>query len=116
MKYKRPLHGCTVGISISPSDDAARLGFDNAEINRGVVLISEALLGAGARLAFGHDWRPGGVMEAVTGVAVRYFDPPMAPVADMSEMLPPIINLIAPPDSPYLAGKDLEDYKLSLRL
>jgi hypothetical protein len=88
-----------VGISTSESDELESLGFDRFELNRTVIRLSEALLGAGARLAFGHDWRPGGVMEAVAALAVRYFDP--NPV-NGGPPPAPILNRVAPPDEPFL--------------
>ena len=99
MILERSLTGCIVGISTSESEELESLGFDHFEVNRTVIRLSEALLGAGARLAFGHDWRPGGVMEAVAALAVRYLNvnplnsrPPQAP----------ILNRVAPPDIPFL--------------
>jgi SLOG cluster2 len=96
---ERPLAGCIVGISTSESEELESLGFDRFEVNRAVIRLSEALLGAGARLAFGHDWRPGGVMEAVAALAVRYFD--LNPV-NSGPPPPPILNRVAPPDVPFL--------------
>ncbi len=101
MKSK-PLSGCVVGISISESEEMERLGFDRREMNRCVVRLSELLLAAGARLAFGHDWRPGGVMEAVAALAVRYFN-----VRRNDEGRPlseaPIINRVEWTRQPFLA-------------
>lgn len=96
---ERPLAGCIVGISTSESDELESLGFDRFELNRTIIRLSEALLGAGARLAFGHDWRPGGVMEAVAALAVRYFD-----VSQENAVVPPapILNRVAPSDVPFL--------------
>lgn len=99
MILERPLAGCIVGISTSESDELQALGFDRFEVNRTVIRLSEALLGAGSRLAFGHDWRPGGVMEAVAALAVRYINvPPM----DSGPPQAPILNRVAPPDVPFL--------------
>src|SRR4030088_181367 len=102
MKPERPLADCVVGISISESEEMVQLGFDRSEVNRCVVRLSESLLGAGARLAFGHDWRPGGVMEAVAALAVRYSS--LAGDADgrLSERPAPSVSLVAPPDVPFL--------------
>ena len=61
-----------LGISISASEDTAGLGLDTHEVNRAVLQISEAVLGQGARVAFGHDWRPDGVMETVLTFAMGY--------------------------------------------
>jgi hypothetical protein len=102
MTTHRPLTDCVVGFSISESEDMERLGFDRSEMNRCVVRLSESLLAAGARLAFGHDWRPGGVMVAVAALAVRYFH--LGPdAAGESKAKAPIINRVAWPDLPFLA-------------
>ena len=93
------LDKCIVGISTSESDELVSLGFDRFELNRTVIRLSEALLGAGARLAFGHDWRPGGVMEAVAALAVRYFE---VNRIDAGPPPRPILNRVAPPDIPFL--------------
>jgi hypothetical protein len=69
---KRPLEGLAVGISISVGEDSVRHGFSEEEANRNVVRLCDALLSRGARLVFGHDWRPGGVMSAVARLAVAY--------------------------------------------
>jgi SLOG-like protein len=98
---ERPLAGCVAGISISETRDMERLGFARSDMNRCVVRVSEALLAAGARLAFGHDWRPGGVMMAVAALAVRYFRLGEMPGENSSE-LAPILNRVAPPDVPFL--------------
>ena len=102
MTTHRPLTDCVVGFSISESEDMERLGFDRSEMNRCVVRLSESLLAVGARLAFGHDWRPGGVMVAVAALAVRYFH--LGPdAAGKSKAKAPIINRVAWPDLPFLA-------------
>lgn len=102
MTTHRPLTDCVVGFSISESEGMERLGFDRSEMNRCVVRLSESLLAVGARLAFGHDWRPGGVMVAVAALAVRYFR--LGPdAAGKSKAKAPIINRVAWPDRPFLA-------------
>jgi len=104
----KPLAGCVVGISISESEEMERLGFDRREMNRCVVRLSESLLAAGARLAFGHDWRPGGVMEAVAALAVRYFkvrrDDEGRPLSEA-----PIINRVEWMRQPFLAEVQRRD-------
>jgi hypothetical protein len=102
MKDERPLAGCVVGISISETEEMDRLGFDRSEMNRCVVRLSESLLGAGARLAFGHDWRPGGVMVAVAALAVRYFRL-RHDLAGDSHAQAPIINRVPWPNVPFLS-------------
>jgi hypothetical protein len=69
---KRPLEGLAVGISISVGEDSVQHGSSEEEVNHSVVRLSDALLSRGARLVFGHDWRPSGVMSAVARLAVAY--------------------------------------------
>lgn len=69
---RRPLHGLVIGISISNSADLAEWGYTTADVNRATVRLSEALLAAGARLVFGHDWRPDGIMDAICRLAIQY--------------------------------------------
>jgi hypothetical protein len=69
---ERPLEGIAVGISIAYGEDSASRAFTQEEMNSSVVRLADALLSAGARLVFGHDWRPNGVMAAVADLAVRY--------------------------------------------
>ena len=68
----RPLHGLVVGISVSESENIAEWGYTPADVNRVTVRLSEALLAAGARLMFGHDWRPDGIMDVLCRLAVKY--------------------------------------------
>ena len=113
MTTHRPLTDCVVGFSISESEDMERLGFDRSEMNRCVVRLSESLLAVGARLAFGHDWRPGGVMVAVAALAVRYFH--LGPgAAGESKPKAPIINRVAWPDLPFLAPAETSNPDASL--
>jgi len=96
-----PLTGCSVGISISESEDTLGASFDSHEVNRCVCLLAETLLGNGARLVFGHDWRPDGVMMAVADFALRYA-PPGSRSPSESPSSPLIVNRLAPPDKPFL--------------
>jgi len=59
----------SVGISVSPSTEAARLGYDNRQINRIVVRMAQYFLARDMRVIFGHDWREDGVMRAVADFA-----------------------------------------------
>lgn len=102
MSIVRPLAGCIVGISISETQEMERLGFDRSDMNRCVVRLSESLLAAGARVAFGHDWRPGGVMEAVAALAVRYGNVHRDREGRPARGDAPILNRVAPPDVPFL--------------
>ena len=59
----------SVGISVSPSVEAARLGYDDRQINRIVVRMAQYFLDQDMRVIFGHDWREDGVMRAVADFA-----------------------------------------------
>lgn len=74
----RPIEGVAVGISVAYGEDTAQRGFSEAEMNCAIVRLADGLLAAGARLVFGHDWRPSGVMAAVADLAVRY-EPSLPP-------------------------------------
>jgi hypothetical protein len=68
----RRLEGLAVGISVAVGEDSAHHGCSEEEINRTIVRLSDELLSCGARLVFGHDWRPSGVMSAVARLAVAH--------------------------------------------
>ncbi len=91
----RPLAGLSVGLSVSESDESAGLGFNVSEVNNTVRLISETLLSQGARLVFGHDWRPEGVMEKVYNFALNY--------VPLEGGEPLITNFVPWPRKPVLA-------------
>lgn len=69
---RRRLAGLRVGISIAASEESGARGYDPAEVNRCMVRLAEALLGHGAQLVLGQDWRPGGVMENIALLAQQY--------------------------------------------
>jgi SLOG cluster2 len=77
------LEGIRIGISVALGEDSALHGFGEEEMNRAIVRLSDSLLSSGAQLAFGHDWRPNGVMSAVARLAVSY-DPGIARTDDQS--------------------------------
>ena len=59
----------SVGISVSPSAEAERLGYDERQINRIVIRMAQYFLDRDMRIIFGHDWREDGVMRAVAEFA-----------------------------------------------
>ena len=59
----------SVGISVSPSAEAERLGYDERQINRIVIRMAQYFLDRDKRIIFGHDWREDGVMRAVADFA-----------------------------------------------
>ena len=89
----RPLRGFRVGLSVSGSDDLAARGVSSAGMNRLTLRFAKALLDQGCTLAFGHDWRQQGVMEAVCAFATETIEPEAAEAVE-----PPILNLLPWPD------------------
>ena len=61
----------SVGISVSPCDDAARIGYDNRQINRITIRMAQYFLSREMRVIFGHDWRDDGVMRAIANFAMK---------------------------------------------
>lgn len=59
----------SVGISVSPCEDAEAIGYDERQINRIVIRIAQYFLYKNMRVIFGHDWRENGVMHAVLNCA-----------------------------------------------
>ena len=59
----------SVNISVSPCSDAARIGYDERQINRIVIRMAQFFLDRNMRIIFGHDWREDGVMRAVANFA-----------------------------------------------
>ena len=59
----------SVNISVSPCSDAARIGYDDRQINRIVIRMAQYFLDRNMRIIFGHDWREDGVMRAVANFA-----------------------------------------------
>jgi SLOG-like protein len=113
----RPLAGCMVNLSISESEDTDRQGFPGWQVNRVTLQIVAALFGQGASLAFGHDWREDGVMEAVHGFARQAQPPvPLQPAAAEAARQPLLLNLLPWPDEPMLAPSDLERLRSTLRI
>lgn len=103
----RSLDGWVIGVSVANADDLASHGYTSEDVNRATVRLSEALLHAGARLVFGHDWRPDGVMDAICRIAVKY----QPPFPERSAPLPLIQNLLPWPNQPTLDAelrRDLE--------
>jgi len=90
----RPLAGLRVGLSVAGNpEELARWGFTPAGMNRYTVRLARALLAEGAYLAFGHDWRPDGVMEAIASLAFDYHRLP-----DPRQDQPLILNLVPWPN------------------
>ncbi len=112
MNPQLPLAGCMIGVSVSPASGNGKRRTDASDVNYFVTHLTDILLGAGARLAFGHDWRPSGVMKAVAEFAVQYQS--QVPVSAQWEQPsePLVVNFVAPPDRPYLATPETADDSL----
>lgn len=54
-----------VGVSVANSENLDDYGYTPEDVNQVIARLSETLVSAGARLAFGHDWRPDGIMESI---------------------------------------------------
>ncbi len=105
----RPLTGFTVGLSISGGKETAALGFTAPEVNRTTLRIVAALVGQGAGITFGHDWRDDGVMESVHAFIERFHPPIREPYSK-----PLLINLVVWPDKPRLAERERDRLKDTL--
>ena len=113
----RPLAGCAINISVSEGDDSSKRGFPEWQVNRVTLQIAAALFGQGCNIAFGHDWRENGVMDAVYAFARQVQPPiPISPNEAALEQQPLMRNLLPWPDSPYLAERDLEQLSSTLRV
>lgn len=99
----RPLQGYAVGISISESEDSAGNGYPSWQVNRVTVQTASALLGQGAGVVFGHDWRPDGVMNAIYQFAIQLAPQQPSSGADQK---PLIVNLLPWPDQPHLTPEE----------
>lgn len=103
MTALRPLTGLRAGISIAASNDLADRGFTEAGMNRLTVRFTRALLDQGATLAFGHDWRQMGIMDAVCRAALDSFGFP-----GDRDPNPRILNLVSWPDETTV-GREVLD-------
>ena len=100
---QRPLQGRCIGISISESDDLAAYGLSGPSVNALTVDLARRLIAFGATVALGHNWRTGGVMEAVAQFALAYKTQSAAPSQ------PLIRNYLAAPDEPSWSESDKRD-------
>ena len=103
---RRSLEGLVVGISISESSDSSDLGYSTSEINHATVRIAETLLGEGAHLVFGHNWRPDGVMTEIHRLAVTY----------QATDDPVITNLLPWPEEPGLTPPERAEAARTLEI
>jgi hypothetical protein len=72
----RPLSGIKIAISISEAENLSDFGFTgddrHSPINLVTVELCHRLVALGAQVVLGHQWRPNGVMEAVSLFAQAY--------------------------------------------
>jgi hypothetical protein len=107
----RPLASMTVNLSLSESDESAALGFPLEELHRTLLRLVAILLGHGARIAVGHDWRDDGVMESVWTFVERYRP---TQTVDGNQAL--ITNILPWPEKTRLKPKELSALRPSLRV
>jgi len=98
---ERPLDGRRIGISISESDHLEDIGLEN--VNSLTVDLSRRLVSLGATVVLGHNWRHGGVMEAISQFALAYKNQ----MGDRQR--PIIINFVAHPDQPSLSENEKKE-------
>jgi hypothetical protein len=98
----RPLAGLTIGISISEAQDLAEQGLVPADVNSVTVELCGRLVALGAGVLLGHQWRLGGVMEAVARMARTYQGQFSKPIID---------NFLAWPDLAVLSIADREELR-----
>ena len=83
----------SVGISVSPSSEALRIGYDDRQINRIVMRMAQYFLEKEMRLIFGHAWRNDGLMHAVAKFAGRVAQRSEAN-SDLNDELPRMLNVV----------------------
>lgn len=101
----RPLTSFNVGLSVSESDDSVSRGFPVWQVNHLTLQVAAALMGQGAGVVFGHDWREDGIMEAVHSFALR-MQAPDAATAGPPVSAPLLQNLLPWPDEPRLPADE----------
>ncbi|HIF00283.1 MAG TPA: hypothetical protein EYG03_27285 [Planctomycetes bacterium] len=106
---QKPLAKHVVGISVSMNDeqDSRSHGLDSDSLNRMVATLARHLLSQGARLVFGHDWRPDGVMQEILKLTQNYLPQGVSP--DISEPL--VTNFVPWPTEPYADPAELNRLK-----
>jgi hypothetical protein len=93
------LEDVVVGLSASDSPDLGRLGFGTAHLQHVFQELARQLLAAGATLAYGGGYRPGGFTRALVQL-VRQHRGAGQPIAGQ------ILNFLAWPDSLELTSAD----------
>lgn len=99
---RRPLSGLVVSISVSESEESARLGFPRWLVNRVCLQFAAAIVGQGASVVFGHDWREDGVMQAVYSYARQ------TRLSTAGEQTPLLWNLLPWPDRPSVLVEEAD--------
>jgi hypothetical protein len=113
----RPLTDCIVNLSISENEESDRRGYPIWQVNRVTLQLVSALFGQGASVAFGHDWREDGVMEAVYSFARQVQPPVPLSRADAEAVSQPLLrNLLPWPQMPSLSELEQEQLSATLRI
>jgi hypothetical protein len=106
-----------MALSISESEDSEGRGYPSWQINRTTLQIAAALIGQGACVVFGHDWREDGVMEAVHAFAQQLVAPVTFLQDDTVGSEQPLLRNILPwPDRPSLKEDEIRRLASTLRL
>ena len=113
----RPLAGMSINLSVSESSDSVERGFPTWQVNRVSLQLVSALFGQGMTVAFGHDWRQDGVMEAMLSFA-QQVQAPVGLSEDDAGLLeePRLRNVLAWPDVPALSQDDIEALSPTLQI
>jgi hypothetical protein len=96
---RRPLADLAIGISISEAEAPILRGrgLTPTDVNHVTVELCRRLISLGAQVVLGHQWRPGGVMEAVATFAQVYQPESNRPI---------IRNFLAYPDRAALSSQE----------
>jgi hypothetical protein len=107
---RRPLGNVSIGISISEAEPSvlSAHGLILEDVNDVTVELSRRLVSLGAQVVLGHQWRPGGIMEAIAGFAQVY--------QSESGSRPIILNFLAYPDRAALSAADRERLGTAVRI
>lgn len=106
-RKSKSLAGHRIGISASLDGRGSNSSeLTEADLNQFVGTIALTLLSRGAKLVFGHDWRPDGVMTEILRVAQAYHAP--VEPQQVVDRVPLITACVAWPDEPYADKSDLQ--------
>ncbi len=91
--------------SLQHAVELSQIGYNPEDVKNATIRLCESLLSAGARLVFGDDWRPDGVMDAICRIAVKY----QQPIEGKKSPKPLSQSLVTWPHEPSLDSEFLRD-------